>query len=306
MRKIVIEDAVKKFKDVVALAGVSFEIYEKEVFGFVGPNGAGKTTMIESILGLRKLDSGSITIFGKDSRQDHAQVVRMVGAQLQECEIASNMKVREAVQLQAAAFGVKIDIDEYLAEFNLLEKKNAFLSKLSGGQKKRLFILLSIVHNPAVLFFDEPSTGLDPISRQEVWRNIMQLKREGKTVILSTHMMDEAEELCNRIVLINKGRIVNVDAPRNLIKSLPYTAVIEFFSSESLANIAEALQNLEGANNLRINAQGLYCVDAGPEIEPAALQETLAAHGVEASNFRARQTNLEDYFHYAVNQKLSN
>ncbi len=194
----------KSYGNVKVLDDISFSVKENEVIGLIGHNGAGKTTLMESILGLRKGYEGTITLFGRQMTEHPKQLKRMIGAQLQESELNSQLKVYEAVEFQSAAFGLKVDADQYLKDFELTEHKYKKFSKLSGGLKQRLFILLSIVHSPSLIFYDELTTGIDPEARKGMYKYIKNLKNSGKTVFLSTHIMEETQIMCDRVMMLKK------------------------------------------------------------------------------------------------------
>lgn len=298
--EIVVKNIKKAYKENKAVDGISFSVKKGEVYGIIGPNGAGKTTLMEMMLGLRKQDSGTITIQGMDMIQDHKKLVYRIGAQLQESELPANIKVREAIKLQAALFKVKADVPALLRSFNLEEKAGAYCSKLSGGQKQRLFILLAAIHDPDILFFDELSTGLDPVSRQDVWNYVEKLKKQGKTIIVSTHYMQEAEHICDRVMLVNKGKVVDIGTAEELTGKLPFSRVIELECSDSPKKLEEMLGTMKGFvgidhlsdKNCRIYVKQKFSLDA-----------LLDDKKLKLSNVQSRQSSFEDYFYYKVKVK---
>lgn len=241
------------------LKDISFSIKENEVVGLIGHNGAGKTTLIESILGLRKGYSGNIKILGKTMEKSSRELKCHIGVQLQDSAINGMMKVYECIEFQAAAFGVEVDVDELLERFDLQKHKKKYFSKLSGGMQQRLFILLSIVHNPSLLFYDELTTGLDPEARRGIYKYIKGLKKSGKTVFLSTHFMDETQIMCDRVIMLQNGKIIKDDTPQNLVNALDYKYVLSFESHyepkkmlnyfNNIKNVPEILQ--ENFSDLR-------------------------------------------------------
>ena len=255
---------------------------------------------MEIMLGLRRQDGGTVTIQGLDSARDHKKLVYRVGAQLQESELPANIKVREAVKLQAALFGVRTDIESRLREFNLEEKAGAYCSRLSGGQKQRLFILLSVIHNPDIVFFDELSTGLDPVSRQEIWNYVGELRKQGKTIIVSTHYMQEAEEICDRVMLVNEGKIVDIGTACELKEKLPFHRVLEF---ECIGEEEEILQDLQqacgfcGAEKLSPKRYRVFITDQ------FSIDRFLEAQKEAVAGVQSRQSSFEDYFYYKVKMK---
>lgn len=303
LKKISINNAQKSYKGNKALNNISFEIYENEIFGILGPNGAGKTTLIESVLGLRKLDYGEINVFGINAFSDHQEFVNLVGAQLQQAEMSPIIKVKEAVQLQAGLFGRSINIQEKLTEFQLEAKGNTYFSKLSGGEKQKLFILLSTIQNPEILFFDELTTGLDPVSRRETWSKIMQFKEIGKTVILSTHLMQEAEQICDRVALINHGNLISIGSTSELIKSLPFSNIIEFESPSSFADINRYINDVKGIFSIENPSVKQFIISGTNLIDSAEIKMELNKNNVGLYKLRTRECNLEDYFYYSIKKE---
>lgn len=298
--EIVINDVVKSYGNIMASDHISFGIEKGSVCGIIGPNGAGKTTLIESMLGLRKQDSGTITIQGMDSIRDHKKLVYRIGAQLQESELPANIKVREAVVFQAALFKVRPDVDRLLEEFNLTEKSGAYCSKLSGGQKQRLFILLAVIHDPDIVFFDELSTGLDPVSRQEVWNYVKKLKQKNKTIIVSTHYMQEAEEICDNVVLINKGTVVDEGSPETLTGKLPFRQVISFDSSSPEEKVAASFRKMKGFVNIEKLSPGKYRAYTETCFSTDDLR---SSDDIDIRGLQTRESCFEDYFYYKIKIK---
>lgn len=298
--EIQVKDIAKSYGGLKAVDGITFDINRGEVYGIIGPNGAGKTTLMEIMLGLRRQDGGTVTIQGLDSVRDHKKLVYRVGAQLQESELPANIKVREAVKLQASLFGVRTDIESRLRDFNLEEKSGAYCSRLSGGQKQRLFILLAVIHNPDIVFFDELSTGLDPVSRQEIWNYVGELRKQGKTIIVSTHYMQEAEEICDRVMLVNEGKIVDIGTACELKEKLPFHRVLEF---ECIGEEEEILQDLQqacgfcGAEKLSPKRYRVFITDQ------FSIDRFLEAQKEAVAGVQSRQSSFEDYFYYKVKMK---
>ncbi|GCL72309.1 ABC transporter ATP-binding protein [Paenibacillus naphthalenovorans] len=219
---------VKRYGDFTAVKGVNFEVYKGEVFGLLGPNGAGKTTTMEMIEGLRRPDDGYAVVAGYDTRKDLKKVKEVIGVQLQSTSLFDLLKVHEIVKMYASFYPESVPIDPLLEDMILQEKRNDRVRNLSGGQKQRLAIALALVNDPQVIFLDEPTTGLDPQARRTLWDIVLRLKERGKTIVLSTHYMDEAHMLCNRICLMDSGQVIALDAPRNLVRSLQSESAIEF------------------------------------------------------------------------------
>lgn len=210
----------KMYGDKAAVDGISFEVQKGEIFGILGPNGAGKTTTLEMIEGMRPIDGGSATIDGIDVNKDPWSVRRIIGVQPQSPAFQDKQKLTEIIELFSATYGEKVHPKKFLEDVNLGEKANAYAENLSGGQRQRLSIATALVHSPKVFFLDEPTTGLDPQARRNLWDLILDIRKKGVTVILTTHYMDEAELLCDRIAVMDRGKIVALDTPKKLIKEL--------------------------------------------------------------------------------------
>lgn len=215
-----VKDLIKTYGDRNVVDGISFEVKQGEVFGILGPNGAGKTTTLEMIEGIRPIDGGTATIAGINVREDPWAVRRIIGVQPQQPAFQDKQKLTEIIELFAATYGEKVDAKAFLDDVNLGEKANAYAEDLSGGQRQRLSISAALVHNPKVFFLDEPTTGLDPQARRNLWDLIRDIQKRGVTVILTTHYMDEAELLCDRIAVMDRGKIIALDTPKKLIKDL--------------------------------------------------------------------------------------
>lgn len=215
-----VENLVKTYDDRNVVDGISFEVRRGEVFGILGPNGAGKTTTFEMIEAMRPIDGGKITIDGLDVHKDPWAVRRIIGVQPQAAAFQDKQKLTEIIEMFAAAYGEKVDTKEFLEDVKLGEKKDAFAESLSGGQRQRLSIATALVHNPKVFFLDEPTTGLDPQARRNLWELIENIRDKGVTVMLTTHYMDEAELLCDRVAVMDNGKIISLDTPKKLIKQL--------------------------------------------------------------------------------------
>lgn len=200
--------------------GISFEVKKGEIFGILGPNGAGKTTTLEMIEALRPIDGGSVSIDGIDVASHPYKIRSMIGVQPQSPAFQDKTKLSELIEMFAAAYGEKVNPKKFLEEVNLLEKANSYVEDLSGGQKQRFSIAAALVHNPKVFFMDEPTTGLDPQARRHLWELVEEVRNRGISVILTTHYMDEAEVLCDRIAIMDNGNIIALDTPQNLIKDL--------------------------------------------------------------------------------------
>jgi ABC-2 type transport system ATP-binding protein len=215
-----VKNLKKSFGDVKAVRGVTFSVKQGEVFGMLGPNGAGKTTTLEMLEGLRKNDSGSITVAGVDVCNNREQVKALIGVQLQSSAFFDNLSLTELIRFFASLYHVKIDPLLVLAEVELTDKAKVQVKNLSGGQKQRFSIASALINKPEVLFLDEPTTGLDPQARHHLWSLIRDINKKGMTIVITTHYMDEAEELCDRVAVVDNGKIIDIDSPDNLIKKL--------------------------------------------------------------------------------------
>lgn len=210
----------KSYDGKKVVKGISFEVKKGEVFGILGPNGAGKTTTLEMIETLREIDGGSATIDGIDVASNPYKIRSIIGVQPQTPGFQDKTKLSELIQIFAAAYGERVEPQKFLEEVNLGDKADSYVENLSGGQKQRFSIVAALVHNPKVFFLDEPTTGLDPQARRNLWKLIEEVRSRGISVILTTHYMDEAEVLCDRIAIMDQGEIIALDTPKNLIKDL--------------------------------------------------------------------------------------
>lgn len=215
-----VNDLKKRYGDKQAVDGISFSVKKGEIFGILGPNGAGKTTTLEMMETLRPIDSGTVRINGIDVAENPDAIKRIIGIQPQSPAFQDKTRLTEVIEMFAAAYGEKVDPMEFLASVDLTDKAKNYVEDLSGGQKQRLSITTALVHSPKVFFLDEPTTGLDPQARRHLWELIEQVRDRGITVIMTTHYMDEAEILCDRIAIMDNGKIVAIDTPKNLIKQL--------------------------------------------------------------------------------------
>lgn len=210
----------KSYGDKKAVDGISFEVKKGEIFGILGPNGAGKTTTLEMIETLREIDGGTATIDGVDVAKHPYEIRGMIGVQPQTPGFQDKTKLTELIQMFAASYGERVNPKQFLDEVNLGEKADSYVENLSGGQKQRFSIVAALVHSPKIFFLDEPTTGLDPQARRNLWDLIEEVRGRGISVILTTHYMDEAEVLCDRVAIMDRGKIIKLDTPQNLIKDL--------------------------------------------------------------------------------------
>lgn len=282
----------KAYDGVTAVDDVSFNVHEGEIFGIIGPNGAGKTTTIESIIGLRKPDGGSVSVLGLDPQTEARKLGNRIGTQLQAAALPERMKVWEALDLYASFYEKTVPWEPLLEQWGLAEKRNSQFGNLSGGQKQRLFISLALLNDPQIVFLDELTTGLDPQARRATWDLIRAIRKQGKTVVLITHFMDEVEALADRVAVIDHGRVIALNTPDNLIASLNSETQVLF----SVPNGFEAarLANVSGVSGVKQYDQQLTVSGNGPLL--ANVAAALAQHNIAPADLRVQQANLEDVF----------
>lgn len=297
MDTIIQVDGLRKvYGATVAVDGVSFEIREGEIFGMVGPNGAGKTTTIECLEGLRKPDSGTLRVLGVDPQRD-SQTLRMrTGMQLQQSNLPERMKVWEALDLYASFYPKAADWKELLVQLGLEDKRDTPFSKLSGGQKQRLFIALALLPDPQLVFLDELTTGLDPQARHAIWELVRKVRARGKTVFLTTHFMEEAERLCDRVAILDHGRIVALDTPSALIKGLGAEERVVFSVDGKLPAAFE--KALSSSARIEVQRERVTIHGKNGRSVPLVSEVVglLSAQGVPFRDLRTEQSNLEDVF----------
>lgn len=240
-----VKNLKKNYGQKQAVRGISFSVKAGEVFGILGPNGAGKTTTLEMIETLREIDGGSISIDGIDVASDPQKIRYMIGVQLQSTAFMDKVKLTELLDQQAAAYGEKVDAMKLLADVNLEDKAGSYIENLSGGQRQRFSIAAALVHQPRLFFMDEPTTGLDPTARRNLWNLVNKIKAKGTTIILTTHYMEEAEQLCDRVAIMNDGKIIELDAPKNLVEKLLKKGFKKERKIEQ-ANLEDVFINLTG------------------------------------------------------------
>jgi ABC-2 type transport system ATP-binding protein len=292
----------KKYGDVKAVDGVSFGVEQGEVFGILGPNGAGKTTTIEMIEGLRKPNAGSIKVCDIDALKEPQRIKELIGVQLQATSLYDNIRVKEAIDLFGSYYKKSIPSEQIMAEVSLTEKKNSQVSKLSGGQKQRLSVGLALVNDPEVIFLDEPTTGLDPQARHNLWSIVEKLRDRGKTIVITTHYMEEAEQLCHRLAIIDQGKIIAMDTPDNLINHADLATSIEFTTSRELNGLA---QNIPGIHEVNNGSACKYSVSTkAVSMILKDLTNLCYDNHIELKNISVRQATLEDVFLAMTGRKL--
>ncbi|MGN9794760.1 ATP-binding cassette domain-containing protein [Streptomyces sp. OZ13] len=283
-----------------AVDGVSFGVEEGEIFGILGPNGAGKTTTVECVEGLRIPDSGTVRVAGLDPVADHEQVTRLLGAQLQESELQPKLTVREALELYSSFYERPADWGPLAERLGLVPKLGDRFAKLSGGQKQRLFIALALIGRPRVVVLDELTTGLDPRARRDTWQLIEEVRDSGVTVLLVTHFMEEAQRLCDRIAVIDKGRVAALDTPAGLIGRSSASTVVSFTPSGPLDE--RELAALPQAASVT-TTDGRITVH-GTDETVTAVMSLLARLGITARQLRVSETSLDDAFLDLTEERL--
>ncbi len=292
-----VENLHKYFGDVKAVDGISFEVESGTIFGLLGPNGAGKTTTIENLIGLISRDGGQIDILGFDPEKDKEKLQEKIGAQLQSPALFDKLTVKEMVSLFASFYNNPFSIDEAIEMVELNSKNDDYVESLSGGQKHRLAVALAIISNGEIVFLDEPTTGLDPQSRRKVWSVIKKLKKLGKTIFMTTHYMEEAEKLCDQLLIIDQGQVLVRGKPVELIDKHFDEDMIEFENSSFIEEEIGALASLESVTGQKLDKNEniiLYTVDAVQTI--AGLLAFSKKAGKPIRNLNLRKPTLEDLF----------
>jgi ABC-2 type transport system ATP-binding protein len=282
---------------VEAVRGLNLEIQAGECFGLLGPNGAGKTTTIEILEGLLEPTSGEVTILGHTWKENARQLREWLGISLQETRLSEKLTVRETIKLFSSFYREPRSADEVLRQMQLEEKTDAWVGKLSGGQRQRLAVATALVGNPKVLFLDEPTTGLDPQSRRQLWDIIRDFQQAGGTVLLTTHYMDEAERLCDRLAIIDHGQVIAEGTPADLIDRLGGHHMVEFqVSGHSNGAALDTWRTLPGVESVR-HDNGLVCLNVRePHLTIPALLDAVEKEGEQLLHLTTRQASLEDVF----------
>jgi ABC-2 type transport system ATP-binding protein len=282
----------KRYGQTVAVDDISFDVQQGEIFGILGPNGAGKTTTVECIEGLRQPDRGTVTVLGLDPGHHRHELTQQVGVQLQDSQLPDKLRVDEALDLYSSFYDQPADWRALIRTLGLQDKATTRFGKLSGGQKQRLSIALALVGNPRIAVLDELTTGLDPAARHETWELIENVRDRGVTIVLVTHFMEEAERLCDRVALIDSGRVVAIDTPANLADEVQTEQRIQFRPSVPLPqNLLESLPDVTNVIH-----RGDVVVVTGNGNALNAVTSALARHQVVARQLRVDQANLEDAF----------
>ena len=292
MNVIEVTDLHKQYGGRQAVDGVSFSVEEGEIFGILGPNGAGKTTTVESVAGLRTPDSGTIRVLGLDPRRDRERLRTLVGVQLQESELPERITVREAIDLFASFYADPEDPRELIADLGLEDKRDTAYKNLSGGQKQRLSIALALVGRPRIAILDELSTGLDPQARRETWHLIESVRDRGVTILLVTHLMEEAERLADRVAVFGDGRVIALDTPAGIVSMVDPEQRLRFRPSVPIKDaLLTDLPEVKG-----VERSGPIVIVTGTGNLIQAVTSVLARHQIVANDLRVEQANLDDAF----------
>lgn len=290
----------KTYGGVAAVDGVSFEVRRGEIFGIVGPNGAGKTTAVECVSGMRKPDAGEIEVLGLDPGRQGDALRRRIGIQLQQAALPERLKVWEALDLYSSFYEKPADWRKLMERWGLTEKRNAAFSDLSGGQKQRLFVALALLNDPEVVFLDELTSGLDPQARRASWDLVREIREAGKTVVLVTHFMDEAEHLCDRVAIVDRGEIIALDAPRSLIRGLEADASISFTATDGFD--PDPLRRIPNVSRVEREGDRVTVHGSGPLL--AAVAVALDKQGINPPDLKTEQATLEDVFLALTGRKV--
>ena len=297
-----VENLVKRYGNVEAVRDVSFSVEAGEVFGLLGPNGAGKTSTVEILEGLRDPDGGTVSVCGLDPQTNSQELKHEIGAALQSTSLPDKLRVMEALRLFAGFYKRRRSPEDLLKRFGLEEKRNSFYSQLSGGQKQRLALAMALVNDPKVVFFDEPTAGLDPQVRREIYDIIEELKRDKKTIVMTTHYIEEAEHLCDRVAIVDHGKVIALGTPRDLKSHSGGTTRIEVRLSQPAAN--GALGTLEGVADVR-ELDGAYVLHSRkPPKTIVDLVKHLEGNGNELVSLEIASPSLEDVFIELTGRRL--
>src|SRR5450759_3776890 len=284
----------KTYGKLVAVDDISLEVNEGEIFGLIGPNGAGKTTTMECVEGIRTPDRGTITVLGLDPFRDVYKLQERIGVQLQQAQLQKRIKVWEAVHLWASLYKRRPGIGDVLLEqLGLVEKRDAWFMTLSGGQKQRLFIALALINDPEVVFLDELTTGLDPQARRAIWDLVRGIRDRGKTVFLTTHLMEEAERLCDRVAIIEHGRIIDIDSPHRLVDRHCPERTIVVATNDPRA--AECFRTIPRVDSITSSDSRFTILGRGDDLVTEVIH-CLSENGIRVTDFRTILPNLEDVF----------
>jgi ABC-2 type transport system ATP-binding protein len=298
-----VDGVLKRYGSLVAVADIFFDVRAGEIFGILGPNGAGKTTTLEMIEGLRSPDKGCITICGLDAERHRRAVKQRIGVQLQSQTLWAELTVQDTIQTFRSLYTTRVPMSTLLERFTLAEKRKAFVGNLSGGQRQRLALACAVVNDPEVVFLDEPTTGLDPQARLTFWDLIAEMRAEGKTIILTTHYMEEAEALCDRVAVMDRGRIIALGTPRELVRRLEFENTIECLFGRDV-DVA-SVRSLKGVLSVRQQQDGtLFIFTREVARTMADVLDLAERERATIAGLQVRTATLEDVFISLTGRRL--
>jgi len=297
---VTVEGLRKSYGDLRAVDGISFAVESGEIFGLVGPNGAGKTTTWEILEGLRHADDGQIHVAGIDVRKHRRKLRTVIGVQLQATALFERLTVREILEVFGGMYPKHLPPETLMKLVNLEEKADEWTERLSGGQKQRLAVALALVNDPTIVFLDEPTTGLDPQARRSLWDVIAELRKTGKTIMLTTHYMEEAERLCDRVGVMDRGRILALDPPSQLVRNLGQRDAVEFAANGD----ASAFATLPGVDEMKVEDGLVILYTRKLDVALPAVFELARQRGLHVEDFRVRNASLEDVFLHLTGRRI--
>ncbi len=297
-----VKNLYKSYGDVKAVTGISFSVSKGEIFGMLGPNGAGKTTTMEIVEGIRNADSGEVEVLGMNIRQHQRQVKANIGVQLQTTSLYPRLSVREVLDLFGSFFPRHVSADKLIEMVELEDSRSKRCINLSGGQQQRLSVALAMVNDPSILFLDEPTSGLDPQSRHNIWKVIEYVRSEGKSVFITTHYMEEAERLCDRLAIVDHGKIIVTDRPKTLIAQHFKEEAIEFELDEHIDE--EVFRQMAGVTNAQLENGKMIIYSSEVPITISALMELAKQRNIQLTNLYVRRATLEDVFLKLTGRKI--
>jgi ABC-2 type transport system ATP-binding protein len=297
-----VKNLYKSYGDVKAVTGINFSVSKGEIFGMLGPNGAGKTTTMEIVEGIRNADSGEVEVLGMNIRQHQRQVKANIGVQLQTTSLYPRLSVREVLDLFGSFFPRHVSADKLIEMVELEESSSRLCINLSGGQQQRLSVALAMVNDPSILFLDEPTSGLDPQSRHNIWKVIEYVRSEGKSVFITTHYMEEAERLCDRLAIVDHGKIIVTDRPKTLIAQHFKEEAIEFELDEHIDE--EVFRQMAGVTNAQLENGKMIIYSSEVPITISALMELAKQRNIQITNLYVRRATLEDVFLKLTGRKI--
>ena len=298
-----VKNLCKSYGKIKAVDDISFEVSKGEIFGLVGPNGAGKTTAIECIEGLRKSDSGNLKVLGLNPLKNGRRLRHYIGIQLQQSELSARLKVWEAIDLFSSFYQKNIESTSLLNDLGLEDKKGSYFDKLSGGQKQRLFIALALLNDPDLIFLDELTTGLDPQARRATWDLITGIREKGKTIFLTTHYMEEAERLCDRVAIMDHGKIMALDTPQNLIRNISKETRLIF---NVIGNLQlDTLKNIESISKYEKSGDKIIVYGHDKRMVKDTVN-FLVNNNIDFHDLKTEQATLEDVFLTLTGKEIRN